>query len=191
MNLGIFYIPFAAIVIVSTINAVNFTDGLDGLASGLLGIAAFSYSVFLYIGGHKKLAGYLNVIYINGVGEVAVISLILTGAIIGFLWFNSYPASIFMGDTGSLSLGGIIGYFAMISKQEILLFFVGGVFVIEAGSVLLQVLSYRLFGRRIFKMTPIHHHFEIKGWQEPKIVTRFWILGILFALFAISTLKIR
>ncbi len=191
IDMGILYIPFATIVMVSSINAVNFTDGLDGLASGLLGIAGASYAVFLYIAGHTKLADYLNVIYIKGVGELTVVSLIFTGAIIGFLWFNSYPAEIFMGDTGSLALGAMVGFFALAAKQEILLLLVGGVFVMEAGSVLLQVLSFRLFGRRIFKMAPIHHHFELKGWKEPKIVTRFWILGLLFALIAISTLKIR
>lgn len=186
------YIPFVAVVVTGMSNAVNLTDGLDGLAPGLLGISAAAYAVFAYVGGHYKLARYLDVIFMPKVGEVTVVCAALMGACLGFLWFNAHPASVFMGDSGSLPLGGLLGVIAVLSKQELLIFLVCGVFVIEAVSVLLQVLVFRLFkGRRLFRMAPIHHHFELLGWAEEKVVARFWILGILFSLAAVATLKIR
>jgi phospho-N-acetylmuramoyl-pentapeptide-transferase len=192
LNFGVFYIPFVMIVIVGSTNAVNLTDGLDGLAIGLLGAAAITYAFLIYVSGNIKLAQYLNVIFVPNSGEMAVFCLAMVGASLGFLWFNSYPADVFMGDTGSLPLGGIIGLVAIICKQEVLLLLVGGVFVIEAGSVLIQVIYFHATkGKRVFKMAPLHHHFELSGWQEPKIVTRFWILAALFGLLAISSLKIR
>jgi phospho-N-acetylmuramoyl-pentapeptide-transferase len=173
-------------------NAVNLADGLDGLACGLLGVAAGAYAVFAYVAGNLKLARYLDVIAIHGAGELAVVCFALMGAALGFLWFNSHPASIFMGDAGSLPLGGLLGVVAVLTKQELLLILVGGVFVMESASVLLQVFVYHRFkGKRLFRMAPIHHHFELLGWPEEKVVTRFWILGILFALSAVATLKIR
>lgn len=192
INFGIFYIPFVMIVIVGSTNAVNLTDGLDGLAIGLLSAAAITYAFLIYVAGNIKLAQYLNVIFVPGSGEMVVLCLAVIGASLGFLWFNSYPADIFMGDTGSLPLGGIIGLVAVLCKQEVLLLLVGGVFVMEAGSVLIQVIYFHATkGKRVFKMAPLHHHFELSGWQEPKIVTRFWILAALFGLLAISSLKIR
>lgn len=192
IDFGIFYIPFVMIVMVGATNAVNLTDGLDGLAIGLLTAAATTYAFLTYVAGHFKLAQYLNIIYVPLSGEMAIFCLAIAGASLGFLWFNSYPAQIFMGDTGSLPLGGLIGLTAIFCKQEILLILVGGVFVIEAVSVLIQVIYFHMTkGKRIFRMAPLHHHFELCGWQEPKIVTRFWILAILFGLLAISSLKIR
>jgi phospho-N-acetylmuramoyl-pentapeptide-transferase len=192
VDFRIAYIPFVMIVIVGSTNAVNLTDGLDGLATGLLIAAAATYAFLVYVAGHVKLSQYLNIIFVPGCGEMAILCLAVIGAGLGFLWFNSYPAEIFMGDTGSLPLGGLIGLAAVFSKQEVLLLLVGGVFVIEAGSVLLQVLYFHATkGKRIFKMAPLHHHFELCGWEEPKIVTRFWILAVLFGLLAISSLKIR
>lgn len=192
INFGILYIPFVILVIVSSTNAVNLTDGLDGLAIGLLSAAAATYTFLTYVAGHSKFAQYLNIIYCPGVGEMAIFTLAVVGAGLGFLWFNAFPAQIFMGDTGSLPLGGLIGLTAVLCKQEVLLLLVGGVFVIEAGSVLIQVFYFRTTkGKRIFKMAPLHHHFELCGWDEPKIVTRFWILAVLFGLLAIASLKIR
>jgi phospho-N-acetylmuramoyl-pentapeptide-transferase len=186
------YVPFVALVIVGFSNAVNLTDGLDGLACGLLGVAAAAYAVLAYVSGNFQLAHYLDVIFVPKTGELAVVAFTLMGAAIGFLWFNSHPAAIFMGDTGSLPLGGLLGVLAVLTKQEILLLLVGGVFVIEAGSVLLQVFVFRLGkGKRLFRMAPLHHHFELKGWAEEKVVVRFWILGILFAVSAIASLKVR
>jgi len=186
------YVPFVALVIVGFSNAVNLTDGLDGLACGLLGVAAGAYAVLSYVGGNFQLAKYLDLIFVPKTGELAVVALTLTGAAIGFLWFNSHPASIFMGDTGSLALGGLLGVLAVLTKQEILLLLVGGMFVVEAVSVLLQILVFRLGkGRRLFRMAPLHHHFELKGWTEEKVVVRFWILGILFGVMALATLKVR
>jgi len=192
LDFGVFYIPFSVLVITATTNAVNLADGLDGLAIGLLGTALGAYAVLSYVAGHIKIADYLNVIYVPGAGELTVVCAAALGASLGFLWFNAYPASIFMGDTGALSLGGLIGVVALMVKQEILLIIVGGVFVLEAFSVIIQVIGYHGANhKRIFKMAPLHHHFELSGWQEPKIVVRFWILALLFAFLALSTLKIR
>jgi phospho-N-acetylmuramoyl-pentapeptide-transferase len=190
-DLGIFYIPFAMLVIVGASNAVNLTDGLDGLAIGPVAINAATYLLFSYIAGNAKLSAYLQIPYMPGAGELAVLCGAMVGAGIGFLWYNSYPAEVFMGDVGSLSLGGGLGTLAVITKQEILLVIVGGIFVIEALSVIFQVGSYKYRGKRIFRMAPIHHHFELKGVAEPKIIVRFWIITIILALVAISTLKLR
>lgn len=191
INLGYFYIPFIILVIIGTTNAVNITDGMDGLAIGLSGIIAAAFAVIAYVIGNVKFSGYLNLLYIPGSGEITVFCSAFLGAAIGFLWFNSHPAEIFMGDTGSLAIGGILGLTAILLKQEFLLLIIGGVFVMEAGSVILQVVSFKLTGRRIFKMAPIHHHFQLRGWKESKVVVRFWIWGIMFALLGLSTLKIR
>jgi phospho-N-acetylmuramoyl-pentapeptide-transferase len=190
-ELGIFYILFAIIVIVGASNAVNLTDGLDGLAIGPMIIASGTYLIFAYAAGNAKVAGYLQISSIAGAGELAVLCGSMIGAGLGFLWFNSYPAQVFMGDVGSLSLGGALGTIAVITKQEIVLVIVGGIFVMEALSVIFQVTSFRLYGKRIFRMAPIHHHFELKGWPEPKIIVRFWIISIILALVALSTLKLR
>jgi phospho-N-acetylmuramoyl-pentapeptide-transferase len=191
LPLGLLYIPFAVLVLVGTSNAVNLTDGLDGLAIGSTMIAAATYIVFTYLAGNVVLGGYLQVPLIPGVGEVTIFLGALVGACLGFLWFNCHPAEIFMGDVGSLSLGAAIGVVALLAKQELLLVLVGGLFVLEAVSVILQVGSFKLTGRRIFKMAPLHHHFELAGWAESKVIVRFWILSILFALLSLSTLKLR
>ncbi len=192
INLGIFYIPLVMGVIVSTSNAVNLSDGLDGLASGLLVVALGSYAVLSYVAGNFKVARYLNVQYVPIAGEMTVVCLALAGACLGFLWFNAYPAEIFMGDTGSLPLGGALGLAAVICKQELLLPLIGGVFVLEGGTTLIQVIFYQTTGgKRIFKMAPLHHHYELKGWEEPKIVARFMILAVLFGMLALATLKVR
>ncbi len=192
INLGVLYPLFVTLVIVGSSNGVNLTDGLDGLAIGLIGIAALAYGAFAYAAGHAVISDYLDIIFLKNGGEVTVYCASILGASLGFLWFNSYPAQVFMGDTGALSLGAIIGTAAILIKQEILLIFVGGVFVIEALSVLLQIVYFhRTSGKRLFKMAPLHHHFELKGLCEPKIVVRFWIVGIIFLLLALSTLKIR
>lgn len=191
-DLGWGYIIFAAFVIVAASNAVNLTDGLDGLAIGPVIIAAATYMIFAYVAGHIKIANYLQINYVSGSGEVAIFCGTLAGAGMGFLWFNSYPAQIFMGDVGSLSLGAALGTIAVITKQEILLVLVGGLFVIEALSVIFQVSFFKMTsGRRILKMAPLHHHFELKGWPEPKVIVRFWIIAIALALLAMSTLKLR
>ena len=190
-DLWIFYIPFVMLVVVGASNAVNLTDGLDGLAIGPVAINAATYLLFTYIAGNIKLATYLQIPYVVGAGELAVVCGALVGSGIGFLWYNSYPAEVFMGDVGSLSLGGGLGALAVITKQEILLVIVGGVFVVEALSVIFQVGSYKYRGKRIFRMAPIHHHFELKGVAEPKIIVRFWIITLILALVAISTLKMR
>ncbi|RJP59706.1 MAG: phospho-N-acetylmuramoyl-pentapeptide-transferase [Deltaproteobacteria bacterium] len=190
-DLGMFYIPFVIFVVVGASNAVNLTDGLDGLAIGPVMIASATYLFFSYFAGHIKIANYLQIPYIAGTGELAVFCGAILGASMGFLWYNTYPAQIFMGDVGSLSLGGALGTVAVITKQEILLVIVGGLFVIEALSVIFQVGSYKLRGKRIFRMAPLHHHFELKGWAEPKVIVRFWIIAVILALVAISTLKIR
>ncbi|HEY7531031.1 MAG TPA: phospho-N-acetylmuramoyl-pentapeptide-transferase [Gemmatimonadota bacterium] len=191
LDLGWFWIPFVVLVLVGSSNAVNLTDGLDGLAIGLAGIAAFAFAGFAYVAGRADWSGYLQILYLPGAGELTIYCMSLVGAALGFLWFNTHPAEIFMGDTGSLALGGAFGTLAILLKAEFLLVIVGGVFVMEAASVILQVASFRLRGRRIFRMSPLHHHFELIGWDEQKIVARFYILGILFALLALSTLKIR
>ena len=190
-DLGWFYIPFVLLILVGSSNAVNLTDGLDGLAIGSTMIAAATYAVFTYVAGNRIIAAYLQIQYVGGVGEVTVFCAALVGAALGFLWFNAHPADVFMGDVGSLSIGAAIGMVAVLSKQEIVLVLVGGIFVMEAVSVMLQVAFFRVFKRRIFRMSPIHHHFEMVGWAEPKIIVRFWILALIFALVALSTLKLR
>lgn len=191
-DLGCAYILFAAIVIVGTSNAVNLTDGLDGLAIGPVIVVAVTYMIFAYAAGHVKIADYLQINYVANSGEIAIFSGALAGAGLGFLWFNTYPAQIFMGDVGSLSLGSAIGTIAVITKQEILLILVGGLFVIEALSVIFQVGFFKITkGQRIFKMAPLHHHFELKGWPEPKVIVRFWIIAVALALISLSTLKLR
>ena len=191
-DLGWGYIVFAIVVIVGASNAVNLTDGLDGLAIGPTVIAAGTYMVFAYVAGHTKLADYLQINYVAGSGELTILCGAIAGAGLGFLWFNTYPAQIFMGDVGSLSLGGALGTVAVVTKQEILLVIVGGLFVIEALSVIFQVGFFKMTnGGRIFKMAPLHHHFELKGWPEPKIIVRFWIIAIALALISMSTLKLR
>ncbi|MDG5468111.1 phospho-N-acetylmuramoyl-pentapeptide-transferase [Deltaproteobacteria bacterium IMCC39524] len=190
-DLGWFYVPFAMLVIIGASNAVNLTDGLDGLAIGPVIIAAGTYLLFAYVAGHATLSDYLQITGVTGAGELSVLCGSMIGAGLGFLWFNTYPAQVFMGDVGSLSLGGAIGTIAVITKQEIVLVIVGGIFVMEALSVIVQVASFRLYGKRIFRMAPIHHHFELKGWPEPKIIVRFWIISIILALIGLSTLKLR
>jgi len=190
-DLWIWFIPFVTLVIVGASNAVNLTDGLDGLAIGPVAINAATYMLFAYVAGHATLSAYLQIPRVVGAGELAVLCGAMVGAGLGFLWFNSYPAEVFMGDVGSLSLGGTLGTIAVLTKQEILLVIVGGVFVVEALSVIFQVGSYKYRGKRIFRMAPIHHHFELKGVAEPKIIVRFWIITIILALVAISTLKMR
>jgi len=188
------YLPFllfVAFVIVGSSNAVNLTDGLDGLAIGCTVMAAGALTMVSYLTSHARFAAYLDLPFIPGVGELTIFCGALVGAALGFLWYNAHPAEIFMGDVGSLALGGAIGVVAVILKQEILLFFVGGIFVIEALSVILQVASFRLTGKRIFRMAPLHHHFELSGWSESKIIVRFWIAALVFALFALTTLKLR
>jgi phospho-N-acetylmuramoyl-pentapeptide-transferase len=190
-DLGLFFIPFATLVIVGASNAVNLTDGLDGLAIGPVAINAGTYLLFTYFAGNAKLSAYLQIPYMPGAGELAILCGAMVGAGLGFLWYNAYPAEVFMGDVGSLALGGGLGTLAVLTKQEILLVIVGGVFVVEALSVIFQVGSYKYRGKRIFRMAPIHHHFELKGVAEPKIIVRFWIITIILALVAISTLKLR
>ncbi len=191
-DLGWFYVVFAIVVIVGASNAVNLTDGLDGLAAGPTVVTAAVYLVFSYLAGHVVLAGYLQIPHVPGSGELAVFCGAMVGACLGFLWYNAFPAQMFMGDVGSLALGGAIGAIAIIIKQEFLLAIVGGVFVMEALSVIMQVGYFKMtHGKRIFLMAPFHHHFEKKGWHEPKIVVRFWIVSILLGLLAIATLKLR
>jgi phospho-N-acetylmuramoyl-pentapeptide-transferase len=191
LDLGWFYIPFVALVITATSNAVNLTDGLDGLASGLTALAAASFASLAYLSGHIKLAEYLNIPYIVGGGELTIFCAAMFGASLGFLWYNTHPADVFMGDTGSLALGGALGTVAVMLKKELLLFMVGGIFVAEALSVIIQVTSYKLRGRRVFRMAPLHHHFELRGWPETRVVVRFWIVGMLLALLSLSTLKLQ
>jgi len=190
-ELGWFYLAFLVLVLVGSANAVNLTDGLDGLAIGSLLIAWGAFTVLTYAAGHAIVADYLGIANVKGAGELTVFCGAVVGASLGFLWFNSHPAEVFMGDVGSMAMGGALGTVAVLIKQEILLILVGGLFVIEALSVILQVGSYKLRGRRIFRMSPLHHHFELAGWSESKVVIRFWILAILFALLALATLKLR
>jgi phospho-N-acetylmuramoyl-pentapeptide-transferase len=185
------FLFFVCVVIVGSSNAVNLTDGLDGLAIGCTVIAAGALTMLTYVSSNSRWATYLEIQYIPRVGELTVFCGALVGASLGFLWYNAHPAEIFMGDVGSLALGGTLGTIAVIIKQEILLFFVGGIFVIEALSVILQVGSFKLRGKRIFRMAPIHHHFELLGWSESKVIVRFWIAALVFALFALTTLKLR
>ncbi|HZX35632.1 MAG TPA: phospho-N-acetylmuramoyl-pentapeptide-transferase [Thermodesulfobacteriota bacterium] len=191
LDMGLLYIPFVAFIIIGSSNAVNLTDGLDGLAIGPMVIAAGTYMLFAYFAGHVKIAAYLQIPYVAGAGELTVIAAAMVGASLGFLWFNTYPAQVFMGDIGSLSLGGGLGILAVVTKNEMVLILVGGIFVMEALSVIFQVASYKLRGKRVFAMAPIHHHFELKGWPEPRIIVRFWIIAIMLSLIAISTLKLR
>lgn len=191
LPLGEYFILFTVFIIVATSNAVNLTDGMDGLAIGLILTVGLAYAIISYVVSNIKFANYLNVPFVKGAEEVTVFSGALIGSCLGFLWFNCYPAEIFMGDIGSLPLGGIVGLLAIIVKQELSLIFVGGIFLIEAISVIIQVISFKSRGKRVFLMTPIHHHFKLKGVSESKVVVRFWIVGILLALFTIITLKIR
>jgi len=191
VDLGWFFVVFGAFIIVGAGNAVNLTDGLDGLAIGPVMIAAASFGFIAYLAGNALYADYLQIHFVSGSGELAVLCGAVIGAGLGFLWFNAPPASIFMGDTGSLALGGMIGAVAVATKHEIALAIIGGLFVLEAVSVIVQVLSFRLTGKRVFKMAPLHHHFEQLGWTEPQIVIRFWIISIVLALAGLSTLKLR
>ncbi len=191
VNMGVFTFFFFALIIVGASNAVNLTDGLDGLAIGCTITVAFAYALLSYAAGNFRIAQYLQVPFYPFSGELAVVCAALVGAGLGFLWFNCHPAKIFMGDTGSLAIGGMIGVVAICCKQELLLAVVGGVFVIEAVSVILQVLSFKLTGKRLFAMSPIHHHFELNGWKENTVIVRFWILSIVFALLGLATLKLR
>ncbi len=189
-DLGYLWIVFAVVVIVAATNAVNITDGLDGLAIGSVMTVGVSLGIMAYLAGHAKIAGYLRIPYIPESAELTVFLAALMGASIGFLWFNSNPATVFMGDTGSLALGGIIGIVAVMIKKEIFLFIVGGVFVVEVLSVIIQVVSFKLRGKRVFKMAPFHHHLELSGWPEQKVVVRMWVLGIILAILGMSSLKI-
>lgn len=192
LDLGYFYIPFTMVVIIGSSNAVNLTDGLDGLAVGTITIAIASFAIIAYLVGNSIYSHYLQIIYVPHVGELTVLCGAIIGSSLGFLWYNSQPAEIFMGDTGSLALGGVIGTISVITKHELVLFIIGGVFVIETLSVIIQVYYFkRTKGKRIFLMAPLHHHFEKKGWAESKVVIRFWILAIIFALIGLSSLKLR
>ena len=190
-DLGWLYVPFAVLVLVSVTNAVNLTDGLDGLAISTFAIVAAAFTALAYVTGHRILADYLLLVRFAPAGELTIFCGALVGASLGFLWYNSYPAEIFMGDVGSLGLGGALGTVAILIKQELLLVIVGGVFVLEALSVIVQVASFKLTGKRVFRMAPLHHHFELTGWSEPKVITRFVIVGIIFALLSLTTLKLR
>jgi len=190
-DLGVFYVPFAVLVLVCATNAVNLTDGLDGLAISTFGVAAAAFTGLAYVTGHAVLADYLLLVRFQPAGELTIFCGALVGASLGFLWYNSYPAEVFMGDVGSLGLGGAIGTVAILIKQELLLVIVGGVWVLEALSVIIQVVSFKTTGRRVFKMAPLHHHFEQLGWSEPKVITRFLIVAVIFALFSLTTLKLR
>ncbi|MBM4305421.1 MAG: phospho-N-acetylmuramoyl-pentapeptide-transferase [Deltaproteobacteria bacterium] len=190
-NLGGWYILFGMFVIVGTANAVNLTDGLDGLAIGPVLIASGTFILFCYLAGHYQFASYLQIPFVKGSGELTVLCGALLGSGLGFLWFNTYPAQVFMGDVGSLALGAALGTIAVVTKQEFLLAIVGGIFVVETLSVIIQVISFKLRKKRVFRMAPIHHHFELKGWAEPKIIVRFWIIAIILGLIAIGTLKLR
>jgi phospho-N-acetylmuramoyl-pentapeptide-transferase len=191
VNLGYYFIPFAVLVIVGASNAVNLTDGLDGLAAGPTVITAGTFALLAYCAGNLRIAEYLQIPYIPGAGELAIFSSAMAASCLGFLWFNAYPAQIFMGDVGALALGGGLGVISVITKNELILSISGGIFVVEALSVIAQVASFKLTGKRVFKMAPIHHHFELKGWPEPKVIVRFWIISILLALITLSTLKLR
>jgi len=190
-ELGWFYVAFTVLVLVGASNAVNLTDGLDGLAISTFGVAAAAFTALAYVTGHAVLADYLLLVRFAPAGELTIFCGALVGASLGFLWYNSYPAEVFMGDVGSLALGGALGTVAILIKQELLLPIVGGVFVIEALSVIVQVGSFKLRGQRVFKMAPLHHHFELIGWSEPKVITRFLIVAVVFALFSLTTLKLR
>jgi phospho-N-acetylmuramoyl-pentapeptide-transferase len=191
LNLSILYVLFVVIVVVASSNAVNITDGLDGLAVGCMATIAFTFAIISYLTGHAKVSEYLNIFFHPGAGELAVFCTAIVGSCLGFLWFNAYPANIFMGDTGSLALGGAIGVVAVFVKKELLLFLVGGIFVYETLTVLLQVFFVKFKRRKLFLMAPIHHHLQLKGWPENKIIIRFWIIAIVLSLLTLSTLKLR
>ena len=190
-DLGWFYVAFAMLVLVCSTNAVNLTDGLDGLAISTFAVAAATFTGLVYVTGHAVFAAYLDLVRFAPAGELTIFCGALVGASLGFLWYNSYPADIFMGDVGALGLGGALGTVAILIKQELILIVVGGVFVLETLSVIIQVASFKLTGRRVFRMAPLHHHFELAGWSEPKVISRFLIMGVIFALFSLTTLKIR
>ncbi|MEM0923869.1 MAG: phospho-N-acetylmuramoyl-pentapeptide-transferase, partial [Pseudomonadota bacterium] len=191
IHMGLFYAPFAMLVIAGSANAVNLTDGLDGLAIMPVMIAAGSFGIICYIVGRTDFTEYLGIHYVAGTGEIAIICAAIIGAGLGFLWYNAPPAMVFMGDTGSLALGGALGAMAVAAKHEIVLAIIGGLFVLEAVSVIVQVASFKLTGKRVFRMAPIHHHFEQKGWAEPTIVIRFWIIAVILAMIGLATLKLR
>lgn len=191
LDLGVFYVLFAILVISGTSNAVNIADGLDGLAAGSMIMVAAAYGILSYVTGHARISEYLLIPFVPGAGELTVFCSSVFGAVLGFLWFNCYPAAVFMGDVGSLSLGGALGVVALSIKKELLLVIVGGIFVAEIVSVILQVASFKLRGKRLFKVAPLHHHLQMIGWKEPKIITRFWIVSIMLALLTLLTLKLR
>jgi phospho-N-acetylmuramoyl-pentapeptide-transferase len=191
IDLGWFFVPFALVVLIGSSNAVNLTDGLDGLAIVPVAIAAASFGLIAYLSGNIKFADYLGIQYVLGAGEMTILCGALIGGAMGFLWFNAPPAAVFMGDTGSLALGGVLGAIAVITKHEIVLAIIGGLFVMEAVSVIVQVASFKLTGKRVFRMAPIHHHFEKKGWSESTVVVRFWIIAVILAMVGLSTLKLR
>jgi phospho-N-acetylmuramoyl-pentapeptide-transferase len=191
INLGLFYVVLTYFVIVGTSNAVNLTDGLDGLAIMPTIMVAGAFALMAYLSGHSEFASYLHIPNIEGVGEVAIFCMALMGAGIGFLWFNTYPAMVFMGDVGALALGAALGVVAVMVRQEIVLVIMGGIFVIETLSVIIQVASFKLTGKRVFKMAPIHHHYELKGWPEPRVIVRFWIISLILVLVGLATLKLR
>lgn len=191
LPLGLAFLPLTYFVIVGTSNAVNLTDGLDGLAIVPTAMVAGALGVFCYLSGHAEFSQYLSIPSVPGTGEVTIFCAALVGAGLGFLWFNTYPAQVFMGDIGSLSLGASLGVVAVIVRQELVLFIMGGIFVLETVSVILQVFSYKMFGKRIFRMAPIHHHFELKGWPEPRVIVRFWIISLVLVLIGLATLKVR
>ncbi|NRA65753.1 MAG: phospho-N-acetylmuramoyl-pentapeptide-transferase [Pseudobacteriovorax sp.] len=191
IDLGWGYVPFGMFVIVGASNAVNLTDGLDGLAIGPVMTTAACFAILSYVAGHIKIAEYLQIPYLAGTGELAIFCSCLVGAGMGFLWYNTYPAQVFMGDVGSLPLGGALGTIAVLTKNEFLLAIIGGIFVVEAVSVITQVTSFKLTGKRVFRMAPIHHHFELKGWPEPRVIVRFWIISIILAIIGLMSLKLR
>ncbi len=191
LPLGILFIFFVALVVVGSSNAVNLTDGLDGLAIGPVMTVAGTYALFAYLAGHASLSEYLGVPSVPGAGELTVVLAAVVASGLGFLWYNTFPAQVFMGDTGALSLGALLGFVAVVVKHEVLLVIAGGIFVIEALSVIIQTQSFKYTGKRVFRMAPIHHHFELKGWAEPKIIVRFWIISIVLALVSLTTLKLR
>jgi phospho-N-acetylmuramoyl-pentapeptide-transferase len=191
VDFGLLFVPFVILVITGSSNAVNLTDGLDGLASGLVAIAAIAFAGMCYVSGHVRISEYLNISHLRHAGELTVFCAAVLGASLGFLWYNCHPADVFMGDTGSLALGGALGTVAVLIKREFWLVLVGGVFVAEALSVMIQVASFKLWGRRVFRMAPIHHHFELSGWAESRVVLRFYIAGALLALLSLSTFKLQ
>jgi phospho-N-acetylmuramoyl-pentapeptide-transferase len=189
--MGWLFVPFSYLVVVGASNAVNLTDGLDGLAIMPTVMVASGLGVIAYLCGHVEFAEYLNIAYLPGTGELMVFCGAIAGAGLGFLWFNTYPAMIFMGDVGALALGAALGVVAVMTRHEIVLFIMGGIFVLETVSVMIQVASFKLTGRRVFRMAPIHHHFELKGWPEPRVIVRFWIITVMLVLFGLATLKLR